>query len=40
MCNVGASISSMTCEAYPLNPENLSIGYDTCCLLNYDDFDV
>ena len=39
MCNVGASISSVTCEAYPLNPENLSIGYDTCCLLNYDDFD-
>ena len=39
MCNVGTSISSMTCAAYPLNPENLTQGYDTCCLMNYDDFD-
>ena len=39
MCNGGASISSLTCAAYPLNPENLTKGYDTCCLMNYDDFD-
>ncbi len=38
MCNVGESISSLTCAAYPLNPENLTKGYDTCCLLNFDDF--
>ena len=38
MCNVGKSISSLTCAAYPLNPENLTKGYDTCCLLNFDDF--
>jgi hypothetical protein len=39
MCNVGTSISSMTCAAYPLNPENLTKGYDTCCLMNFDDLD-
>ena len=39
MCEFGTNISSMTCAAYPLNPENLTQGYDTCCLMNYDDFD-